>query len=136
MRYRSCKITLRLTEDELAMLSRYTYNNFDENFAIHKCSIFSAKIDDGTQFHYGMNTIFEGAYLSHATSYELFEDEEPIYKYVVSYVERPSESGSLADVNLFVQLYSWLTLAFKVRYIAIAVMIRTVWKSYISLLLP
>lgn len=49
-----------LTDEDLENLDIYVYNNFDEKFNIHKCNIFSARIDGGTYFNYGMNTILKG----------------------------------------------------------------------------
>lgn len=109
-----------LSDKELAMISRYKYNNFDENFDIDKCHIFSAKIDGGTYYRYDMTTIFGGAFLGHDRFYSPATDEEAVYKYVVSYVEKPEITNSLTDKNLFVQLSSWLDLSFKYRYVALA----------------
>ena len=111
-----------LTDEDLENLDIYVYNNFDEKFNIHKCNIFSARIDGGTYFNYGMNTIFEGAYLSHDVWYEPEPGEEVVYKYVVSYVDRPTESNALTSTNLFIQLNSWLVLAYKVKYLTIVAM--------------
>lgn len=112
-----------LTEDDLADLDNYVINNFDADFNIHKCNVFSAKIDETTYFNYGMNTIFEGAYLGHYSNVSPDPLEPALYKYVVSYVHRPTEIGSLTDSNLFVQLYTWLTLAYQFKYLIIVVQI-------------
>lgn len=111
-----------LTNEELSMISRYKVNNFDENFDITRCNVFSTDMTSSKFVQYDMSSIFgyailrtndtylddyyadvEYEYDEKSDTYVYSEDgvsvalgrdgAEREYIYVVSYVTEPEKTG-------------------------------------------